>query len=110
MQAQKKTHKKDRSSFSLLGLCRRSWWVVLFCCGCFTVYAQAVQKKSKDCLDLRDRIGKLRVEKEGITRLHEDLLLQIGSQSDPQWIELTLKKQLGVVPEGQKKVYFKKDE
>ena len=32
---------------------------------------------------------------------------QIMSQSDPNWIALTLIRVLGVVPEGQQKVYFK---
>ena len=82
----------------------------MFCCGCFTVYAQGMQKKSKDCFDLRDKITRLQEQKQSILRLHDDLVLQICSQSDPDWIELTLKRQLGVVPEGQKKVYFKKDE
>ncbi len=38
--------------------------------------------------------------------LRERLLLQINSQSDPDWIELTLMQGLGLVPEGQTKAYF----
>lgn len=37
----------------------------------------------------------------------ESLERQIMSQSDPRWITLTLTRVLGVVPEGQTKVYFK---
>ena len=36
----------------------------------------------------------------------EELRLQIASQSDPAWVELLIKKQLGMVPSGQTKVYF----
>lgn len=36
----------------------------------------------------------------------EYLLRQINSQNDPAWIELVLKKELGLVPEGQQKIYF----
>lgn len=39
----------------------------------------------------------------------EDLLMQIESQSDPAWIELLIKKHLGMVPYGQTKVYFDKE-
>lgn len=37
----------------------------------------------------------------------ENLERQIMSQSDPTWTLLTLIRVLGVVPEGQQKVYFK---
>lgn len=37
----------------------------------------------------------------------ENLERQIMSQSDPTWTLLTLIRVLGVIPEGQKKVYFK---
>ncbi len=37
---------------------------------------------------------------------HDDLLMQIQSQSDHAWVELLLKKHLGMVPCGQTKVYF----
>ncbi|MCB1113380.1 MAG: hypothetical protein KDK62_01340 [Chlamydiia bacterium] len=37
----------------------------------------------------------------------KSLELQIMSQSDPRWITLTLIRVMGVVPEGQKKFYFK---
>lgn len=43
--------------------------------------------------------------KEGLLR-QENLKRQINSQSDPAWVEMVLKKELGLVPEGQIKVYF----
>jgi hypothetical protein len=39
---------------------------------------------------------------------HENLLAQVQSQEDIQWIELTLMRELGMVPEGQRKVFFSK--
>lgn len=33
-------------------------------------------------------------------------MLEINSQSDPAWVELMLMKNLGLVPEGQIKVFF----
>jgi len=41
-------------------------------------------------------------KKDEQTRLNE----MIMSESDPQWIELTLMRVLGVIPEGTKKIYF----
>lgn len=41
-------------------------------------------------------------KKEEQVRLNE----MIMSESDPQWIELTLMRVLGVIPEGTKKIYF----
>lgn len=38
----------------------------------------------------------------------QELILQIESQTDPAWVEMVLKRNLGLVPEGQVKVYFKK--
>jgi hypothetical protein len=39
---------------------------------------------------------------------HDRLLAQVESQNDIDWIELTLMRELGMVPEGQKKVFFTK--
>jgi hypothetical protein len=40
-------------------------------------------------------------------KIQEKLLLTINSQSDPAWIELVLFRELGLVPEGAAKVWFK---
>ena len=101
---------RDTSAFSWLGFCKKSWWVLMFCSGCLAIYAQGMQKKSLACVDLKNRIEKLQWERDLSLKTQEDLQLQISSQNDPDWIELTLMKQLGVVPEGQRKVFFKKDE
>jgi hypothetical protein len=38
----------------------------------------------------------------------KELLRKINSQSDPAYVELVLMRVLGLVPEGQTKVFFKK--
>ncbi len=48
----------------------------------------------------------LNTQKEELLVEHEDLVLQIQSQSDPAWIQLTLMKGLGLVPDGQMKIFF----
>jgi hypothetical protein len=95
---------------SYLDIFHRSWWMLLFWAICFVLYSQAMQKKSKVCQDLKYKIKELESTKQLVLAEQEDLKLQIHSQSDDAWVEMVLKKRLGVVPEGQMKVYFKKDE
>lgn len=50
-------------------------------------------------VDLKAELKDGEIQKEYLTR-------QINSQSDPAWIEMVMKKELGLVPEGQVKIYF----
>ena len=88
----------------------RSWWVFLCFALCFFCYSHAIKKKTTAYFNLREKLQKLQWEKALSLQDQEDLLLQINSHNDPSWIEMTLMKRLGVVPEGQVKVYFKKEE
>lgn len=85
----------------------KSWWALLFVIFAYSVYSHAMQKKEEECSFLKERFESLILEKQLVLQEREDLLLQINSQSDPAWIELTLMKELGLVPEGQQKIYFK---
>jgi hypothetical protein len=88
----------------------RSWWVLL-CLGVgFALYSHAMQKKKAELGELEKRLSLLQQEQSAIQEQREDLVLQIESQKDPEWVKLTLMKELGVVPEGQVKVYFKKED
>jgi hypothetical protein len=69
-----------------------------------------MQKKMETYLQLKDKMIELEALKREAIFQRDDLLLQIESQNDPEWIEMVLKTRLGVVPEGQKKVYFHQDE
>jgi hypothetical protein len=84
-------------------------WVVLFIAACSFVYFHSVGKKNEVVASLDRHLSKLQLEKASLLQQKEDLLLQINSQSDPAWIQLTLMKGLGLVPEGQLKVYFHSD-
>jgi hypothetical protein len=81
--------------------------MVLFFIVCWTGYAQAMHEKKKVGLELKEKMQELQLRKQEALEEKEDLVLQIHSQSDPEWVEMVLKKRLGVVPEGQRKVYFK---
>lgn len=97
---------KDKAFETLI---LRSWWIFLFLAICYVFYSHGQQKKNLIFSELKSRLKELDHEKELALRHREDLLLQINSQSDPAWIQLILMKGLGVVPEGQLKVYFKKE-
>ena len=77
---------------------------------CYVLYSHGTQKKNRDVAELKERLYDLESKRQCVLEIKEDLELQIRSQSDPEWIQMTLMKGLGVVPEGQTKVYFKKDE
>lgn len=98
---------KEKSYWEVV---QKSWWLLLFWAVCFVWYSQAMQKKSKVCTDLKDKIKELESLKQNVLEEQDDLVLQINSQNDSAWVEMILKKKLGVVPEGQMKVYFKKEE
>ena len=82
------------------------WWVILFILLCFVLYEQGIKERDREFSKLNEHLKSLKQERANAIALKEDLLLQINSQSDPAWVELLLMKGLGVVPEGQKKVFF----
>lgn len=88
----------------------RNWWVFVFCLFCFIAYEKGLYQYKNDLEYLTKRMEELKIEKMKQKQVYASLSGQIQSQSDPAWIELTLMKELGVVPEGQKKVYFQDDE
>ena len=82
------------------------WWVFLFVAICFSVYIHATCKKRETIQGLETYLYSLKSEKQRVLEEKEELMLNIDSQKDPAWIELTLMKGLGLVPEGTIKVYF----
>lgn len=84
----------------------QSWWVILFLSICSIVYSYAAHKKDEVITILDEQIHVLKQEQKILQQEKDDLLSQVNSQGDPAWIELTLMKGLGLVPQGQWKVYF----
>jgi hypothetical protein len=87
----------------------RYWWVIAFASLCGIVYLHAMRQKNVAYQEMAGRLQSLEKEKALAVVEQEDLLLQIQSQSDPAWVEMVLKRNLGLVPEGQTKVYFHQD-
>jgi len=97
---------KERPIPSKEKVIHQYWWVFVFIAVCFGLYAHASQKKQKAIFALESHLQQLHREKQQLLQEKEELQLNINSQSDPAWVELTLMKGLGLVPEGQVKVYF----
>lgn len=91
-----------------MGLCKRWLWVVFFCLGVSFVYSQSMKKKKASLTEYAHLLVELEKTRESLFMDKEQLLLKIASQTDPAWIEMILMRDLGVVPEGYLKVYFKK--
>lgn len=86
----------------------QSWWVVGFSLLCYAGYEQSVTQTHSRMESLKCELGEIEQAKAQAQTVQQDLLLQINSQSDYAWIELTLMKGLGLVPENQTKVFFAK--
>jgi hypothetical protein len=87
----------------------RNWWVIAFVALCAVLYLHGVRQKNIAYQEMAGRLQILEKEKARILTEQEELLLQIQSQSDSAWVEMVLKRNLGLVPEGQTKVYFHQD-
>jgi hypothetical protein len=87
-----------------------SWWVYLFCTCCGLFYLHASKEKNAQDTVLDAFMGQLTQEKEKALSLRDAQQLQIQSQKDPLWVEMTLMHKLGLVPENTVKVYFQGDQ
>jgi len=87
----------------------QSWWVVLFFLFSFIVYDQSIKIKNRELVALKCRYDSIENKKDNLIRTKEDLLVRRDSCQDPEWVEQLLIKELGVVPSGYMKIYFKKD-
>ncbi len=90
-------------------LCTRWWWVLLWLLLLSVVHELSSKARNEEEVRLKDQLTLLQQEKLVALTRRDDLTLQINSQSDPDWVELVLRKGLGLVPEGQVKVFFQSE-
>jgi hypothetical protein len=88
----------------------RSWWVILFMILCYMFFEQSIKHRDIEYVKLYHQLVDLREARKIALADQQKLLMHINSQSDPAWIELTLMRVLGLVPEGQVKVYFQSEQ
>lgn len=86
----------------------RSWWVIAFLLLCLLFYEKGLEKRNLQYRQLDEQLKVLQLEKAQALTRQQNLQLQINSQSDFYWVELTLMKGLGLSPEDQQKVFFEK--
>ena len=82
-------------------------WAVLFICVVSSIYVKASHKRNQRYQFFSSRLESMQMRKSQVSSANDSLTKRVQSQSDPEWIELTLKRVLGMVPEGQTKIHFK---
>lgn len=100
---------RSKKSLSFSYFFQEWWWVVLFISVVLLTYDQIRKDIEVEYQNLKNKLVLIETQKNQAVEEHADLQLSIQSQTDPEWIKLTLKKRLGVVPEGQVKVHFKEE-
>lgn len=103
-----KSQIKNKSHFKrLLDGIVHSWWTILFILFVAIFYEREATHLYSSKQELIQKLHELESEKNSALLLQEELQLRTNSQNDPEWIELVLMKNLGLVPEGQQKIYIK---
>ena len=82
-------------------------WVFLFILTVSIAYAKAYSRRQENYEFFSSRLEVMKGKKKEALRVNTALTKRVNSQSDPEWIELTLKRGLGLVPEGQTKIHFR---
>lgn len=83
-----------------------SWAIALFLIIGYALYEKADADYREEYTKLYEILTNLQTEQQLEKVRREDLTLQIESQSDHYYQELLLMRGLGLVPEGQTKIYF----
>lgn len=87
-------------------LVAKSWWTILFILICLFTYDLASRKKVRIEKNLQAKLSQLEISITQAEQKQLSLQEQIDAQNDTDWIELTLMRKLGLVPENQQKVTF----
>ena len=85
----------------------KKWGVLtayILLCGIFL--ERSLKPTYEEISRLKGTLNALQEERQALEIEKNDLTMQINSQSDPAWVELMLMKGLGLIPEGQIKVFF----
>ena len=85
----------------------KEWgWVLCILCITYLFHLDASQKQAKDTKVLLRKQAHLEHLLLTQKEIQKDLEEQLASIHDPEWIEIVLKRKLGVVGENQVKVHF----
>lgn len=85
----------------------KSWfWIAILASICLGYQWHMSHKQNATFTSLHHRIAELEEQKAFALQKQEELKLEIHSEQDPTYIEMMLMKNLGLMPNGAKKVYF----
>ncbi len=84
-----------------------SWWVVLVLIFISMLYLKTHEAKDKQINFLASKLESLENEKLLANNRRDKLLLEIQSLQDPDYVEMLLIKEMGVVPQDSIQVRFK---
>ena len=84
-------------------------WLIAIFIGCGALYLHALWQKDRAYQQTASQLSSLEQDKQEALAQQEELRAEIESQKDPAFIEMILKRNLGLVPEGQVKVYFRQE-
>ncbi|MGK5594988.1 MAG: hypothetical protein ACSNEK_06495 [Parachlamydiaceae bacterium] len=102
---------KKSISDRVILLLREYSWTIAFVLLCSVGLEFSLKAKEEEHLRLQNERISLESQLQLAQLQHLDLLKELSSHDDPEWIKLVMMKKLGLVPEGQKKILFsfKKD-
>jgi hypothetical protein len=83
------------------------WWTWLFCLICLLLYELQARTAQKEGLKLQLKAQELNENSLRLTVEKEHLAMQIDSFSDPRYVEMCLREELGMIRSNQIKVVFK---
>lgn len=84
-----------------------SWWVGLFALISYLAYTIAAQRSEENILLLRLQLQNLLENKSNAIKLQKELLAEIDSYADTEWQEIILREELGLVGDGERKIFFR---
>lgn len=84
----------------------RSWWVYAFIIINVVIFGVVLKQANHKYLKLKRTYVELNQNKQLLEKSKQRLSFQINSLEDQKSVELILKKELGLVSDGQTKVYF----
>lgn len=84
----------------------KSWWVYAFILLNIIGFSFGFKQLDAKAHELSVSITMMQNAKLLQEKRQEDLFFKLKSLEDPKSVEMILKKELGMVPEGQKKIYF----
>lgn len=102
------TLNKTSSLDTAFKIARTWWWVAVIALVTTAIYEHSFNLLKQEKSQLFSKLTSLEKKKRDALREQRLLREEIASQSDPAWLELILKKELGLTPTGTQKAYFKR--